>query len=57
MELQRHFRQKNNCPLQEQNFNYTIGGLFVSFQHITDTAKFSVFKPNLILNGVKIVTT
>jgi len=42
--------------LVDTNYDYTSGGLFVSFEHLQGVEKFKVDKTDLILNGVKIET-
>lgn len=43
--------------ITEANFEYTGGGLFVSFTHSKEIIEHRVIEPKLILNGVKIETT
>lgn len=42
--------------LVDTDYEYTGGGLFVSFEHLAEIEKFKVDKADLILNGVKIET-
>lgn len=42
--------------LSDTNYEYTSGGLFVSFEHLEGIENFKVDKADLILNGVKIET-
>ena len=41
----------------EENFDYTSGGLFVSFSHKDEIVNHKVSKLDLVLNGVKIKTS
>ena len=48
---------KQLCFITEESFEYTGGGLFVSFSHSDEIIKNNVNKPDLVLNGVKIRST
>ncbi len=43
--------------ITEENFEYTDGGLFVSFSYSNEITKYKINKQNMVLNGVKIQTT
>jgi hypothetical protein len=42
--------------LMENDFNYTVAGVFVYFEHCTGIDKFRLETPNLVLNGVSITS-
>jgi len=43
--------------LTEEEYEYTGGGLFVSFSHGEEIYQYKSSKPDLILNGVKITSS
>ena len=49
---------RNQLPfITEENFDYTGGGLFVSFLYNDEIINYKIIKTDLVLNGVKIQTT
>jgi len=42
--------------ITEKDFEYTGGGLILSFEHLEGVSNYEVSKPDLILNGVLIET-